>query len=119
MFLVSMNALILGGMGLGSLEMAILNTCAFAPVPVMLYLFRKLSDKKGLRFAFQTCLLSFAVSISLFATVCAAKIIGACLPLLAKKCHLDPTVVASPFITTIVDVLSLIIFCNLSILILA
>ncbi len=66
MFLVSMNALILGGMGLGSLEMAILNTCAFAPVPVMLYLFRKLSDKKGLRFAFQTCLLSFAVSILSF-----------------------------------------------------
>lgn len=66
MFLVSMNALILGGMDLGSFEMAILNTCAFAPVPLMLYLFRKLSDKKGLRFAFQTCLLSFAVSIMSF-----------------------------------------------------
>ena len=66
MFLVSMNALILGGMGLGSLEMSILNTCAFAPVPIMLYLFRKLSEKKGLRFAFQTCLLAFAVAISSF-----------------------------------------------------
>ena len=66
MFLVSMNALILGGMGLGSLEMSILNTCAFAPVPIMLYLFRKLSEKKGLRFAFQTCLLAFVVAISSF-----------------------------------------------------
>ena len=41
MFLVSMNALILGGMGMSSLEMAILNTCAFAPIPLMLYLFNK------------------------------------------------------------------------------
>lgn len=66
MFLVSMNALILGGMGMSSSQMAILNTCAFAPVPVMLYLFKKLSDKKGLRFAYQSCLLSFSFSILSF-----------------------------------------------------
>ena len=66
MFLVSMNALILGGMGLGSFEMSILNTCAFAPVPLMLYLFRKLSDQKGIRFAYQTCLLAFSVAILSF-----------------------------------------------------
>lgn len=66
MFLVSMNALILGGMGLTSTHMAILNTAAFAPVPIMLYLFNKLKKKKGIRFAFQTCLISFAVSILSF-----------------------------------------------------
>ena len=66
MFLVAMNALILGGMGLNSTQMAILNTCAFAPVPVMLYLFYKLKAKKGIRFAYQTCLLSFAVCILSF-----------------------------------------------------
>lgn len=66
MFLVSMNALILGGLGLGSFEMTILNTCAFAPVPVMLYLFKKLSDKKGIRFAYQTCLIAFSVAILAF-----------------------------------------------------
>lgn len=66
MFLVSMNALILGGMGLNSTQMAILNTCAFAPVPVMLYLFNKLINKKGIRFAFQTCLFSFAICILSF-----------------------------------------------------
>ncbi|MBQ9467607.1 MAG: MFS transporter [Clostridia bacterium] len=66
MFLVSMNALILGGMGMNSTQMAILNTCAFAPVPVMLYLFNKLKKKKGIRFAFQTCLVSFAVCILSF-----------------------------------------------------
>lgn len=66
MFLVSMNALILGGMGLNGMQMAILNTCAFAPVPVMLYLFNKLKEKKGIRFAYQTCLISFAFCILSF-----------------------------------------------------
>ena len=62
-----------------------------------------------------TVKISFVVSISLFVTICVAKIVGACLPLLAKKCHLDPAVVANPFITTIVDVLSLLIFCAFSV----
>lgn len=66
MFLSSMNALIEGGMGFNGLEMTIINTCAFAPVPIMLYLFNKLKDKKGVRFTYQTCLLSFAVSILSF-----------------------------------------------------
>ena len=66
MFLVSMNALILGGMGMNGAEMAILNTCAFGPVPVMLYLFNKLKAKKGIRFTYQTCLLAFSVAILSF-----------------------------------------------------
>ena len=66
MFLVAMNAMIIGGMGMNGIEMAILNTCAFAPVPLMLYLFNKLKARKGLRFAYQTCLLSFAFCILTF-----------------------------------------------------
>lgn len=66
MFLVGMNALILGGMGFNGTEMAIINTCAFAPVPIMLWLFNKLKAKKGIRFTFQTCLLAFAVAILSF-----------------------------------------------------
>lgn len=66
MFLVGMNAMIIGGMGLDGIGMTILNTCAFAPVPVMLYLFNKLKAKKGIRFAYQTCLISFAFSIMSF-----------------------------------------------------
>ena len=52
MFLVGMNAMIVGGMGLNSGQMAIVNTCAFAPVPIMLYLFNKVKAKKGIRFVF-------------------------------------------------------------------
>lgn len=66
MFLSSMNALIETGMGMNGLEMALLNTCAFAPVPVMLFLFNKVKAKKGVRFTYQTCLLAFAVAILSF-----------------------------------------------------
>ena len=47
-----------------------------------------------------------------------AKLVGCMLPLLVKKCRLDPAAVASPFITTIVDAVSLILFCGLAIAIL-
>ncbi len=55
------------------------------------------------------------VSLALFCTVVVAKVVGCLLPLFVKKCKLDPAAVASPFITTIVDAVSLMIFCGLSI----
>ncbi|MBR2647124.1 MAG: magnesium transporter [Clostridia bacterium] len=58
------------------------------------------------------------VSLALFFTVIVAKFVGAILPILAKICRLDPAVVANPFITTIVDAVSVILFCYLSIWIL-
>ena len=66
MFLSAMNGLIIGGMGLSGLQMSILNTAAFGPVPVMLYLFNKVKAKKGVRTAYQSCLIAFAISIMTF-----------------------------------------------------
>ena len=66
MFLVSMNALIVGLMGLKTIHMTILNTFAFAPIPLMLYLFNKLKAKKGMRFTYKSCVLCFAVCIFSF-----------------------------------------------------
>lgn len=65
MFLVGMNVMIIGGMGLGGVEMAILNSCAFAPVPIMLYLMNKCTKSKGLRFVLCTVNIVFAFSIVL------------------------------------------------------
>lgn len=59
---------------------------------------------------------ALTISISLCVTIIFAKLIGAILPLLAKKCKLDPAVMASPFITTIIDILSLIIYCKFAML---
>lgn len=56
-------------------------------------------------------IVAFVICLSMFATVLIAKLIGAMLPLFAKLCKLDPAVVASPFITTIVDILSITIYC--------
>ena len=57
---------------------------------------------------------AFIISISMFVTIVLAKIVGSTLPLIAKKCHLDPAVMASPFITTILDILSLLVYCFLA-----
>jgi len=70
-------------------------------------------------FAGYTPIRCFVVSIALMLTVVIAKFVGCMLPLLAKKCHLDPAVVASPFITTIVDATSLILYCMLAVSILS
>lgn len=53
---------------------------------------------------------ALVVCITLVASVVLAKVIGCILPMLAKQARLDPAVMASPFITTIVDALSLIIY---------
>ena len=66
MFLSAMNGMIIGSMGFNGAEMALVNTCAFAPVPIMLYLFNKLKARRGVRFTYQTCLLMFAVAIMSF-----------------------------------------------------
>ena len=62
-----------------------------------------LFDKVGMGVASVVCL-------TLIAAVAIAKMIGCSLPVLAKRLGFDPAVMASPFITTIVDALSLIIY---------
>lgn len=51
--------------------------------------------------------IALVVSLSLFVTVVLSKCIGCTLPLLAKAIHLDPALMASPIITTLVDAASL------------
>ena len=50
------------------------------------------------------------VCCTLVGTVACAKLVGASLPILAEKIGFDPAVMASPFISTIVDALSLLIY---------
>lgn len=57
-----------------------------------------------------TVTVAAVICLTLVCTVFAAKIVGCMLPLLAKKIGFDPAVMASPFITTIVDALSLLIY---------
>ena len=57
-----------------------------------------------------TLMVDAVVCLALLVTVVAAKVVGAVLPMLAKRIKLDPAVMASPFITTIVDALSLLVY---------
>ena len=57
-----------------------------------------------------TLMVDAVVCLALLATVIAAKLVGAVLPLCAKALKLDPAVMASPFITSIVDALSLLLY---------
>lgn len=59
-------------------------------------------------------LVAAVICITLAFTVFVAKIVGCVLPLLAKKLGFDPAVMASPFITTIVDALSLLIYFRMA-----
>lgn len=51
--------------------------------------------------------ISITVCVSLFFTVVLAKIVGGVLPIIAKRLKLDPAIMASPLITTIVDAVAL------------
>ena len=59
-------------------------------------------------------MVAFVVCLTLVAAVMIAKIVGWMLPMLAKKIGFDPAVMASPFITTIVDVLSLLVYFQIA-----
>ncbi len=65
-----------------------------------------------------TFAVALAVSLTILLEIMAAKIIGCTLPIFAKKIGFDPAVMASPFITTIVDAISLLVYIGLASLIL-
>jgi len=54
------------------------------------------------------------ICLTLLIVVLIAKMVGCCLPMLASKVGFDPAVMASPFITTIVDALSLLVYFNIA-----
>ena len=61
-----------------------------------------------------TTMVALTVSLSLWATVILAMCVGCLLPMGAKKIGLDPAIMASPMITTIVDACSLLIYFSIA-----
>ena len=59
-------------------------------------------------------MVSFTVAGAMLVTVVMAKTIGSMLPILAKRLHVDPTIMAAPLITTIVDAVSLVVYFTLA-----
>ncbi len=61
-----------------------------------------------------TVTVALVVSLTLIVTVLVAKLLGCALPILAKAIKLDPAVMASPFITTLVDAISLLAYFGIA-----
>ena len=61
-----------------------------------------------------TPLVALVVCLTMAVTILLAKIVGCTLPMCAKKLGFDPAVMASPFITTIVDALSLLVYFGIA-----
>lgn len=81
---------------------AVMGIATFAKVMLVDQIYNDASGK-GL-------MIAFVVSLTLVAAVVVAKIIGTLLPIGAKRIGLDPAVMASPFITTIVDAVTLMLY---------
>ena len=61
-----------------------------------------------------TLIVAFVVCLTMVVTIFIAKFVGCTLPMLAKKLGFDPAVMASPFITTIVDAISLMVYFSIA-----
>jgi magnesium transporter len=69
-------------------------------------------DRKGVPVA-------LAVSVTILMVVVISKLIGGILPLIARKIGVDPTVMSGPFITSVVDALSLAVYFTVATYVLA
>ena len=91
---------------------ALLGTAALCGLVLAVLCFGKvmLVDRLLMGNASVTVWVDVTVCLTLCVTVLVAKIVGCSLPLIAKRLGFDPAVMASPFITTIVDAMSLLLY---------
>ena len=93
-----------------------IRTAVLCGVVLSILCFAKilLVDKMLLQTEGVDVMVALAVCLTMAVTVMCAKIVGCTLPMLAKKLGFDPAVMASPFITTIVDALSLLVYFGIA-----
>ena len=113
------RALSLGELDISDLPRVIwkeIRTAALCGVALAALCFAKimLFDRLVLGNSDITVLTAFVVCATMAVTVLVAKIVGCTLPIVAKKMGFDPAVMASPFITTIVDALSLLVYFGIA-----
>lgn len=104
--------LVIRGIALDEIHFKDVFRVMFKEFRISLLVGAVLSLANGLRILlmYQDPRLAVVVSVSLMGTVVIAKLVGCMLPLMAEKVHLDPAVMASPLITTLVDACSIGIF---------
>ena len=111
------STLIIRGLAVGKLEPRDYFKIVFKELRVAVLCGTALGAVNILRmylFCDGTLQMFFVVSLAMFCAVIVAKLIGCTLPILAKLIKLDPALMAGPMITTIVDIITLIIYFSLA-----
>ena len=107
------STLVIRGLALGEITTKYFLKVIFKEFRVSIVVATVLAIVNFLRLYFFTSadfMISLTVCASLFFTVVLAKIVGGVLPIISKKLKLDPAIMASPLITTIVDAFALIVY---------
>lgn len=107
------STLIIRGLALGEITTKDIFKVIFKEFKVSIVVASILSSVNFLRLYLFTSagfMVSLTVCASLFFTIVLAKVVGGILPIISKKLNLDPAIMASPLITTIVDAFALIVY---------
>ena len=110
------STLIIRGIALGEIQFSDLFRVMFKEFRVSLIVGVALALANGIRILimYKNAGLALVIGLSLVATIVISKLIGCVLPFIAKKLHMDPAIMASPLITTLVDTCSILIYFNIA-----
>ena len=110
------STLIIRGLALSQIHFRDIFKVVFKEFRISLIVGAVLAVSNGIRIMIQygDPNLALVIALSLVGTVVISKMIGCTLPLLASRVHLDPALMASPLITTLVDIFSILIYFNIA-----
>ena len=110
------STLIIRGLATDELELKDVFKILWKEIRIAVIVGLTLTVVNGLRIFIQykDIQLAITVGLSIVVTVILSKSIGCLLPLLAKKLKLDPAIMAAPLITTIVDILSILVYFQIA-----
>ena len=116
------STLIIRGLALDEIKLSDLFKAVWKEIRVSFLIGAVLAVVTGLRIFlqydgihnYQSIKIAFVVGVTLMATAMIAEIMGCVLPMLAKRLKLDPAIMASPLITTVVDLCSMLVFFSIA-----
>ena len=110
------STLIIRGLATDEIELKDVFKALWKELRVSLMVGIVLAFVNGIRIMlqYQDLQLAIVIGLTLIATVVLAKALGCLLPLLAKKLKLDPAIMASPLITTLVDIFSILVYFQIA-----
>lgn len=113
------STLIIRGLAVDELHFSDFFTIIWKEFRVALVVGAALAMANGLRIylVYRNFAMAMVIAASLVVTIVIAKLVGCILPILAKQLHMDPAIMASPLITTIVDTCSIVIYFQIATLV--